>query len=201
MKPILLTALAVSTLAVSSFGATISAKCGTNTYSAAGSLDTSVRGDSNTSLVPASATIDCPSFNVAGADLTSVILYYVVDYSFAQLNPIPVSVSMNFDPSGTNIFTNDIPLNVSKTGTGSTSNAQSSPNTSTFIGDPGTTTFIGPSVVLTPGTFTGADTVSASVFIDYIYDIPQTGEVPEPTSVALLGAGLVGLGVVARRKR
>jgi hypothetical protein len=193
MKKILFIGAAFLMMSLSSYGATLTLSCGTNLYGPGGAI------------LLGNATISCPNFNIAGQQVTTIGLEYGVDYTYSNPNDSPaLSVTINFDPAGSGLYTNDT-LNVTRSGFGSNKDPLSAPNTGSQNFAPALISpVVGPSVLLTPGAQSGGyEGFSASVFVTYTYEtVPVVeGEVPEPTTVALIGAGLLGVAAAARRRR
>jgi hypothetical protein len=196
MKKFLL--IAVATVAMSAVGAaaTITQNCGTANSAVGG-------GGSDT------VTCSSPAFTVAlGQQITLVEL--IITTSFNQ----NVNAG-NTGPDGT------LQINALYNPTVGTPDTASCNITSTAAADtafcgvvftdapaPGTNSY-GPfnvGVTFTKiqdvGTLVYQGQAAGSVSVRYTYDaIPTVGDVPEPTTVALLGAGLVGIAAFSRRRR
>lgn len=159
------------------------------------------------------STITCTAFTVpAGQTLTSI--------SFAVTDDANQSIDSNSQITWTWAYTGSQGLapvpgasNVEQgNGLGAFGNCQSggtlgcnalasfTPTTALNGGDmTGTLSFMVTPVVTGPTGLgpTGADSAQLSVSFTYV----PTATIPEPTALILIGSGLIGLGVFARRKR
>ncbi|MFO0281928.1 MAG: PEP-CTERM sorting domain-containing protein [Acidobacteriota bacterium] len=192
MKNLLITFVLLITATMAAQSATISFNCGlsgiSNIYNSSGGL------------LYGNATNTGPNFSLAGNTLSGATISYGLDYSYSLAGTPPINVSMTFDPAGSG-WSSD-PVLVTKSGNGAITNPQSpNPAFSSIVLNVADF-FAGPTVTLTPGSFSGgAESVTASVIITYTYDTtPTQGEIPEPSSFALLGTGLLGFVAYARRR-
>ncbi len=197
MKKILLIAAATLAMSISSFGASFSTGlifCGGALYNQAAEV------------VNGSNSFACSGFTVApGFQLDSVILRYELDYTATNAGANTVTVEFNPSPNATY---NPDPTVLVQAGNGSSGGPQVAfaADIASLFPISGPFNYVGASIVLTPSNFsfgsTGLVGASANVFVTYTYsDIPSTEGVPEPSTVALIGAGLIGVAAAARRRR
>ena len=143
-----------------------------------------------------------------GDTLTGVEVYYLADFQFGQTTGVnavqitatPTAAGVTFSPLGAT-------CNVSGAGTSSTNNCAWN---STFNSPPFSPTFssasAGMALLETENiSFTGASTltsggVTTSSFTS-IVEFDYTTPAPEPASLILIGSGLLGLGLVTKRRK
>ncbi len=196
MKKILLITAATLAMSISSFGATFSQDCTNTANSVAGAA------------VASNENVSCPSFGVVPAGF--------------QITSVSISVLSSFNGNGTVSTPNDGQLQINITydpavGTPNTASCNLDATTTTtsllcsnvFTDTPvaGTTSYA--AFLVNVSFLKGIDAnnvyggqASGAVGVTYTYTlIPSTNGVPEPTTVALMGAGLVALATAARRRR
>ena len=163
---------------------------------AQGSVLTLACTGQNSLTAPGSYTLLCPGAfsSDAGQTLISMSLQATGSWSDATLpTPVISGYKYVFSINGLSVTTQTAvtTLNAS-TGT------QTSGTTAANIG--GTTTYTPGSTQLVLSLLPGAVNSSNGATVDVQLNATQTG-VPEPSTMALLGSALVGLGLMVRRKK
>jgi hypothetical protein len=207
------TFLALSlTLAGIASASTISESCGSTTYTAAPGTGASLTG----ALTP-TGSFTCASLGPVAGIISSIQLFYAADYSFGQTITATNTVLWTFTASGgvwaggttdqvTGGFSSsgntpaqatgflDPPFNGASTTPGQQSSTDPGlgVGTSVFGGVGGTS-----SANVTAGSVTST---TGGVFAQITY-APATTGTPEPATLGLMGSALMGLGLLARRKK
>ena len=195
MKKILMLAVATAALSTASFAATMTVSCGQVQY------------DKNQVLSSAtpSATISCPSFAVAVAPATvgalpgqvvfnSVSLLYLLDNSTVIGNTYNATLAFTSGIGNVSYTASQAGYSYGDPGSGANISTGPTPFSNVTSGGFSVTTN---TPVVNSGNLPGS---SYSFAVTYDYSVVPSG-VPEPSTVALIGAGLVGLASVARRRR
>ena len=186
MKKILLATVATVCLSMSMSASTIS------------QLLTQSNGGGNGSNVLMFSTFSALTGGNATLTLTGTTVDYALDYSLI------ISGTPTITQSVTGLW------NVSVSGGSAGTYAAATPFFSALISGGAATAEpqINLGVNGTPASFTYASSVSGgqvgntngAFYVTYSYNFPSSG-VPEPSTVALIGAGLVGIASIARRRR
>lgn len=178
MKKILMLAVATVALSTASFAATLTSSC----------------SQASASVATGQATSNCAAFPLlpAGSTINSIMFAYGPDYTYNVVTP-----------SGTESLSITAFSNVAGVTNFSLSNfVRGNPLPSPLsVGTFNLATLQSPYNVTY--NFTGTGTVTAATFqggVTLNYNLPASG-VPEPSTVALIGAGLVGIASIARRRR
>jgi hypothetical protein len=184
MKKIFLAAALMSMASISSFALTMTSSC-------ASGLPTSITPVAGI----ANANLSCVGFPVAlpvDAINVSYTFQYGVDFTVDQFNAANPSITFSFTNPGTGLTVTNVVSTVGSTGI-------------VTVGPVGTTGsdasyFSAFTSAFTSTVSSNITNVSVSGRFLVNYD-PAPSGVPEPSTVALMGAGLVGVAAYARRKR
>ena len=181
MKKILMAAALLSLASISTFAATLSGQCGSPVV-----FSTGAGGP---------VSVSCPSFTIGGGNVFySLTLELVGDYSYTG----PSSSVPNINETYTYVITAGgyTPVTTTQTQVTNQANQHSFVSLNLFSA----TAPVG-TVSVSASNNTGQTNLASlqSVFYTYTYDLPQN--IPEPSTVALIGAGLVGVASIARRRR
>jgi hypothetical protein len=149
--------------------------------------------------VPANQTLESITVVVGDdaqqpADITSQVTW-MWTYSGQALTPVPSATNNETTQQNGALFSFN-----SCTGSGTLvcNVAENFSTTTTFTEGQTTGSFIFTVAPSSSGNAGSSESDSAQVFIQFTYGQPG---VPEPASLLLVGSGLIGLSVVARRKR
>ncbi len=194
MKKLLLVSLATLALSLTSSAATITWNCATT-----GAVQ-GLSGQSGSNTV----TTACTTIDLAaplGSIFTNVTMNFVLDFTFNNFDPGAKSTTWAVNALGTNLDVAGFVVDNSgganqrpHAGSTSTSNAAdlalySALGTGPINFAAGTISYTGASTAVTGGT------ADMQIILTY------TSSVPEPSTFALLGSALVGIGMIAHRKR
>ena len=175
MKKILL--IASLAFASSMFGATMTQNCSV----------TALLGQSN------AGTVACPGFGAlpSGATFNFINMTYAVDFTYNSFDTLTPNLTYNIDSPGTALDVTAVALSLSNRGNIVTVGPLS-PSDPAYFG-----------AFNSAISYTGGIGITGATFdIRYVVDYtPEQTGVPEPSTVALMGAGLVAVATAARRRR
>ena len=195
MKKFFLVAALVAASSLGSFAAIMTGTCG--------SADMGNTANAGTPI-----NIACPGFTVAaGEQVTSIVLTFYGSYSGGNISAtdqaaFTFSITNNGSFSTWSSFSN--PYNTTSGGPEPTSQVgftAAAPISATTVGQTGVIT--GPTGTARFAVVQGmiaSTNFNFTLTYDYTTALIPSG-IPEPTTVALIGAGLVGLATAARRRR
>ena len=188
MTKLITLAIAAAALTISASAATV-----TNTCSAFPIQFTGSTG---------SGFVSCPGFNVGGATLNAATLGLVADYTFGSGSSNDIKLTFTIGaPGGVTWALSSTAIDVLG-GFSSSSTSPGIPITDAATAGVTLANFasafnVGVASSIVAG---GAGTSSAGVSITYDYTVATTVASPEPGSITLLGAGLIGLAFIGRKK-
>lgn len=182
MKKILMASVLLSLASLSTFGAQMISSCSNSPLSIAPSGNT------------ANGNLTCAAFSLlpAGSTITGYTFQYGVDFTVDQFNAANPSITFSFNNPGTALDVTNITSTVGSTGIVTVGPVATTGSDASYF-SPITSAFTS----TTTSNITNV-TVNGRFLLDY--NLPQSG-VPEPSTVALIGAGLVGVASIARRRR
>ena len=199
MKKILMLAVAAAAFSTASFAASVTIGCTIATGDASGNPAT---------VTPSAAALQsvCPSFSIAAGSITNVDFFVLTGFTGNGFANDTLTITGTYSPTSGTFTLN--PVVCATTGTGNVSSTTCGAGNTTITSRTdglGGSTIGGTSFNLTYGVsgdagLPFAGSTSGQAVVTFTYNVPQSG-VPEPSTVALIGAGLVGVASIARRRR
>lgn len=193
MKKLVLLSLPFLVLSLTASAATITWNCPTT-----GSLQGLAGQSASNTAIVSCTTVDAAA--PGGSTFSSVQLNFALDFTFNSFDAGTKSTIWALNPPGTGLDASGIIVNsANRPVTGSTASVlaadlalYSGLGTGPVNFPAGSISYVGASTAVTGGT------ADMQIILTYT---TATGGVPEPSTFALLGSALVGIGLIARRKR